>query len=198
MRFSEPYVVFDLDDVLANLREHLMSMLRKRTGKDIHWHQWCEYKLEGLYGISGEKIMQWVHEDEVFETATLEPGAKEAVTAAKAANFRVAVVTARAWHPKGESLTADWLQRHELAVDELYLVPIFGDKAAILRRLGEVEHFIDDHLGHLYPAMQLPEVHQVYLLDRPWNRQDELLHRLHSLDEFTDLLQNNQQFYAHY
>lgn len=188
MNTAEPYVVFDLDDVLANLREHLMQMLKKRTGKDIHWHQWHEYKIEGLYGITGNKIMQWVHEDEIFEAATLEPGAIEAVSAAKAANYRVAVVTARAWHPNGESLTADWLTRHKLAIDELYIVPVFGDKAAILRKLGTVKHFVDDYLGHLYPAMQLPEVHQVYILDRPWNREDDKLQRLHSLDEFIPLL----------
>ena len=61
-----------------------------------------------------------------------------------------AVVTARAWHPRGDSLTREWLHHHDLRVDELYLVPLFGNKAQVLNTLGVVEHFIDDHPAHLY------------------------------------------------
>ena len=188
MPHRAPYVVFDLDDVLANLREHLMSMLRERTGRNIHWRHWRDYELSGLYRTSNEEIMHWVREDEVLEAATLEPHAKDAIDTARSAGFRIAVITARAWHPRGDSLTRDWLQSHELSVDELNLVPLFGNKAEVLNTLGVVEHFIDDHLAHLYPARELPGVRSVFLVDRPWNRADRTLHRLHNLSEFTALL----------
>lgn len=180
-----PYIVFDLDDVLANLRENLMAMLTKRTGRDIHWRQWLNYELSGLYQANAEQIVQWVQEDEVLEAVTLEPHAKAAVDAAKAAGLRTAVVTARDWHPRGQTLTEEWLGRHDLSLDELHLVPLFGNKAAILSELGRVEHFIDDHLGHLYPARDLPGVNNVLLVDRPWNRADETLNRLRDIGEFT-------------
>jgi 5'(3')-deoxyribonucleotidase len=189
MPHPAPYVVFDLDDVLANLREHMMSMLIERTGRNIHWRQWQDYELSGLYRTSNEEIMHWVREDEVLEAATLEPHARDAVDAARTAGFRIAVITARAWHPRGDALTREWLRRHDLSVDELYLVPLFGDKAEVLNRLGVVEHFIDDHLAHLYPARELPGVRRVLLVDRPWNRSDETLQRLRDLSEFTALLQ---------
>ncbi len=188
MPHPKPYVVFDLDDVLANLRERMMSMLTERTGRNIHWSQWRDSELSGLYRTSDEEIMHWVQEDEVLEAATLEPHAKDAVDKAKAAGFRTAVITARAWHPRAEALTEEWLWRHDLSVDELYLVPLFGNKAQVLNELGVVEHFIDDHLAHLYPARELPGVRKVLLVDRPWNRADETLHRLHDLSEFTALL----------
>lgn len=186
---TTPFVAFDLDDVLANLRDPMMTMLRQRTGKNIHWNQWQSYELGPLYGTSSEKIMEWVLEDQVLENATLEPHARQAVEAARENGFRVAVVTARAWHPRGEGLTRDWLEQHGLNVDELHLVPLFGDKAVILNDLGVVEHFIDDHLAHLYPASELPGVRQVLLVDRPWNRSDASLHRLRCLGEFKDLLE---------
>jgi 5'(3')-deoxyribonucleotidase len=186
---SSPYVVFDLDDVLANLREQLMNMLRLRTGRDIHWRDWRNYKLDGLYGVSVEQILRWVMEEGVLEAAALERKAKEAIEVARSAGYRIAVITARAWHPRGEVLTWQWLERHTLRVDELHLVPVFGNKSEILKRLGLVEYFIDDHLGHLYPARELAQVHRVYLLDRPWNQDDDSLHRLHNLDEFIRVLE---------
>jgi 5'(3')-deoxyribonucleotidase len=186
---SSPYVVFDLDDVLANLREQLMNMLRLRTGRDIHWRDWRSYKLDGLYGVSVEQILRWVMEEGVLEAAALERKAREAIEVARSAGYRIAVITARAWHPRGEVLTWQWLERHTLRVDELHLVPVFGNKSEILKRLGLVEYFIDDHLGHLYPARELAQVHRVYLLDRPWNQDDDSLHRLHNLDEFIRVLE---------
>ena len=84
-----PFVAFDLDDVLANLRDSMMTMLRERTGKNIHWKQWQSYELGPLYGTSSEEIMEWVLEDKVLEAATLEPYARHAVEAARERGFRV-------------------------------------------------------------------------------------------------------------
>jgi 5'(3')-deoxyribonucleotidase len=186
---TTPFVVFDLDDVLANLRDPMMTMLRQRTGKNIHWSQWQSYELGPRYGTSSDNIMEWVLEDEVLEAATLEPYARPVFEAARQNGYRIAVVTARAWHPRGEELTREWLEQHELNVDELHLVPMLGNKAAVLSDLGVVEHFIDDHLAHLYPASELPSVRQVLLVDRPWNRSDASLRRLQCLGELKTLLE---------
>lgn len=184
-----PYVVFDLDDVLANLRDHLMTMLNRRTGRSVHWREWHQYELSSVYGAPVEAIMTWVREDAVLEAATLEPHAQAAIQAARAVGYRVAIVTARGWHPAGEQITRDWLRRHDLDIDSLHLVAAFGEKADVLRGLGPVVHFIDDHVGHLYPARSLAGVRQVHLLDRPWNRHDTVLPRLRGLEDLIDLLE---------
>ncbi len=186
---GRPYIVFDLDDVLANLRDHLMAMLWRKTGRHIHWNDWQQYELGSVYEASTEIIMQWVLEEQVLESASLEPHAVRAVQAAKARGYAVAVVTARGWHPRGRRLTEDWLGNYGLDVDELHLVPAFGDKSGVLRDFREVAYFVDDHVGHLYPARDLPEVKKVLLVDRPWNRQDREMHRLFGLDEFIRLLE---------
>jgi FMN phosphatase YigB (HAD superfamily) len=183
-----PYVVFDLDDTLANLREHLMAMLNRRTGRSIHWTDWRRYELVSVYGASVEQILEWVLADRVLEAATLEPDAPEVVAAARRAGYRVAVVTARGWHPRGKAITRGWLRRHGLEVDALHLVEAFGSKAEVLARLGGVRHYIDDHAGHLHPARALPGVQDVHLLDRPWNREDATLNRVHALADFVRIL----------
>lgn len=186
---GRPYVVFDLDDTLANLREHLMAMLNRRTGLQIHWNDWRRYELVSVYGASVEQILDWVLKDRVLEAAHLEPHALEAVRAAREAGYRIAVVTARGWHPRGEAITRGWLQANGIAVDALHLVPAFGSKAEVLARLGPVRHFIDDHAGHLHPARAVPSVGDTHLIDRPWNQEDETHNRLRGLDEFIRLLQ---------
>jgi hypothetical protein len=185
---AAPFVAFDLDDVLANLRDHLMDVLNRHTGRSIHWQRWDRYELSGVYDLSVEQILDLVLKQRVLEAATLEPLAQAALTASRAAGYRVAVVTARGWHPRGEALTRAWLERHGLRVDALHLVSSFDGKAAALGALGEVAHFVDDHVGHLYPALELPRVRQVHLLDRPWNRYDRTLPRVHGLQHFIDLL----------
>ena len=188
-----PFVVFDLDDTLANLREHLMAMLNRRTGREIHWTEWCRYELVSVYGASVEQILDWVLEDRVLEAAHLEPHAREAVAAARRAGFQVAVVTARGWHPRGEAITRAWLERQGIEVDALHLVPAFGSKAEVLARLGSVRHFIDDHAGHLHPARAVPSVQHTHLLDRPWNQDDTTLSRLRGLDEFVRVLEREME-----
>jgi len=182
------FVAFDLDDVLANLRDHLMEVLNRHTGLSIHWQRWDRYELSGVYGLSIEQILNLVMEHRVLEAATLEPLAEAALAASRAAGYRVAVVTARGWHPRGEALTRAWLESHGLRVDALHLVRAFDGKAEALGALGDVAHFVDDHVGHLYPALRLPQVRQVHLLDRPWNRHDRTLPRLHGLEHFIDML----------
>jgi len=184
-----PYVVFDLDDTLANLREHLMAALNRRTGLQVHWTEWRRYELVSVYGVAVEQILAWVLEDEVLESATLEPHAHDAVTVAREAGYRVAVVTARGWHPRGERITREWLERQGLTVDDVHLVPAFGSKAHVLARLGQVGHYIDDHAGHLHPARVVPGVRKTYLLDRPWNWEDTTLRRVRGLDEFVRILE---------
>ncbi|MDJ0862569.1 MAG: hypothetical protein QNJ82_10050 [Gammaproteobacteria bacterium] len=186
---TQSYVVFDLDDVLANLRDHLMNMLVRQTGHGIHWNQWHEYELGSVYQTTTERIMGWVLEHRVLESASLEPHAQPAVRTARQLGHRIAVVTARGWHPRGVQLTEEWLVANGLDVDELHLVPAFGDKSNVLRKLGRVAYFVDDHVGHLYPARTLPEVCETLLIDRPWNRKDRQIRRLFGLDEFVELLQ---------
>ena len=184
---TAPYVAFALDDVLANLREPLMCALNRRTGLDWHWHDWTEYKLCERYRATVEDVQRWLVDDAVLEQALPEPHAVECVAAARDAGYRVAVVTARAWHPRGEALTRDWLRTHGLRVDALHLVPIFTEKASTLRALGTVRHYVDDHAGHLHPARGI--VHRLHLLDRPWNRSDSALPRIHALPELSAALQ---------
>ncbi len=185
---AQSYVAFDLDDVLANLRDHLMSMLWRQTGQEIHWNEWHQYELGSVYNTTTDVIMDWVLEHRVLESASLEPHAQPAVRAAREAGYRVAVVTARGWHPRGQQLTEEWLNAHGLDIDELHLVSAFGDKSSVLRELGRVAYFVDDHVGHLYPARALPYVSETLLVDRPWNRQDRELRRLYGLEEFVNLL----------
>jgi FMN phosphatase YigB (HAD superfamily) len=182
------YIAFDLDDVLANLRDPLMTVLNRETGRDIHWRQWTEYELSGIYGASVERIMDWVHRFGVLEAATPEPWARATLEAVRRAGYRVAVVTARGWHPRGETLTWTWLARYALKVDEVHLVSGGRSKAEVLARLGAVEHYVDDHLGHLYPAQGSSKIRQLHVLDRPWNRHDAVLNRLYTLEDLVGLL----------
>lgn len=40
---ESPWIGFDLDEVLANLRDPMSEGMTRMIGKPIHWHHWDDY-----------------------------------------------------------------------------------------------------------------------------------------------------------
>lgn len=178
-----PFVAFDMDDVLANIRTLVADVLGKATGRSIPWESWTTYDLGQVFGIPIDHCLQAFIEHTVLERAQPEPGAAEAVTRAIELGFTPAIISARAWHPNGQSLTRDWLDAHGLPIQEVHLVPLGVSKSSCLQGLGNIAAYVDDHLGHILDA-QAAGIPGAVLMDRPWNRFALPNDRVYSLAEF--------------
>jgi len=188
---GNPFVVFDLDDVLCNLREGIHKSLNVVTGKSIHWEDWDRFSLESIYDIAHEDCMRVLIEHEILENATLEPGVHTAVRTAYEAGYQVAILTARGWHPDSDKTTKQWLEAHNIRHDRLDIVPYGIPKAEFISRYSQVAFMLDDHPEHIRSMVAANNVDYPILRDRPWNRNDQDLHRVHSLKDFAQLLQDN-------
>jgi 5'(3')-deoxyribonucleotidase len=180
---GDKWVIFDMDDVLVNLREAIQTALHRYTKKDIPWTTWDRYELHNIYEISHEDCLAAFLEHGILEAATLEPGALKVLQAAKMNGYKTSILTARGWHPEGAKQTIEWMARMGVEVDKLVLVPLGSNKADMLHEFGLVHLFVDDHPKNLEDMTSTGQVKHVILRDRPWNKNRHEWPRINHLDE---------------
>lgn len=200
---SGPWVGFDVDEVLANLRDGLARQMTTRFGKDLDWRQWHDYSFF-LPHMSQQEFYGMIMEDRLLEQCQPEPGAVGFLNSLKQAGFNIALITSRGFHPNAHSLTKDWLETHEFDVDFLHVVPHGQGKSDVVLGLPNVLAYVDDYLGHLddidvrIKAMKSSKSSfgsmiaadpLLCVMDRPWNQHDVNGHRrVRSVSEFHDIV----------
>lgn len=160
-------IILDLDDVLANLRESLCQTLGQAAGSRLHWRDWRHYDLRQHYPEIADRLEPLLIATRTLESCQPEPGAATATQALGSLGFKVLIITARGWHPQGETLTRAWLKDHGIYHDELAVVPLGSNKLAALSPTHAVALAVDDHPSHVvqYRQAGIPAL----LMDRPWN-----------------------------
>lgn len=181
------WVAFDMDEVLANIREPMCEAINKETGSNIHWKEWKTYNLAEVYEKEID-LKDVLTRHQVIENATMEPFARDAIAHAKGLGYRVAIVTARGWHDFAREITIDWLEQRDIEVDRVEIVPHKGSKCETLKKIGPVKYFIDDHVDHIINAKASKSARINILRDRPWNRANSSEIRVHSLKEILSIL----------
>ena len=160
-------IIFDLDDVLANLRESLYQTLTQVTGVDLHWRHWQHYDLRQHYSTIAERLDEVLICERTLEACHPEPGAVAVTRALHELGYELAIVTARGWHPQAEAITREWLYHHRITYDHLSVVPLGGNKLTVLTPFRDIMLAVDDHPSHIarYQTLNIPTL----LMDRPWN-----------------------------
>ena len=177
------WIVFDVDDVVCNFRDSLYESFLK-LNKDIHWNNWKEYNHVTIYNLSDEKSLhKHMIEHRVLENAILEEHAYTVLQDLKDSGFSIGFLTARGWHPDGEKITQDFINKYNLPVDKLVISGYHKDKKSfhINKFDGGIEYYIDDSIHHIKDFVD-SNVNAV-LLDRPWNK-NSYLDRVFNLNEF--------------
>jgi hypothetical protein len=188
-------IMIDIDDVLFPWADeiHRRAVERGLTDLDSYttWHMWEDY------GIPKEVWLDLVADaalDGMYVDVPPVPGSVEALRRLHWAGHAIHLVTARGFHLNGnegqDEQVREWtdLWVHEHAVPHKTL-SYARDKVAIQEDLGvEFDYALDDG-PHNYYALTAACV-DAYLLDRPHNRHVEtrIGHRVHSVDEFVDLV----------
>ena len=153
----------------CSVPEQLQDALDRATGKIIPWTTWDTYYLTHIYQISFERCVEAFIESKLLERAEPEPLAAETLLTLRANGWRIAIVTARGWHPDGEAVTRGWLARHGFPYDELHLVGHGDSKGAVFAGIGRIDLLVDDAPHHVLAAAELPTVRRPLIMTRPWN-----------------------------
>lgn len=184
---NQPYVGFDLDDVLVDLRSHLSKSMSDRMGRHIDWRHWQSYNFyEGM--MSHQDFMQMIIDDRLLEQCRPEHGALEVLQELNKEGIKIAIITARGFHPEGFAVTMEMLQRSGMPFDRLHIVEHRKGKAEPALSIENLVAYADDHAAHLDAISSAfgranRDLH-LSLVTRPWNASADGYHRVEHLKQF--------------
>ena len=190
---KKPWIIFDMDEVIVNIRDPLAEHLNVVSGKNIPSEDWYQHDLSGVYGIENSVVMETLASSRCLERATIEPDAVASIVRAKELGYRVGILTALGWHPKGLDLTQKSVVEYQLPIDHIVAVPIDAKKSDSIRANfpGEIIGFIDDNATHVEGVGSIGILSCVR--DRPWN-QDVMAHkRIFNLSDFVEYAHTNYE-----
>jgi len=162
------YAVFDLDDTLLNLHVPLINMLNQRTGRDRCPKTVETFTLEEDYGIDQPTFFKWAEESMVLESGIIHDGAVDLFKTLREQDTRIAIVTARGWHPKALQVTEDWLHLNNLVPDELHIVSMQCNKNNSTTHMKKVRLAVDDREHHVFHFSKLTK--NAFLYRQGWNK----------------------------
>lgn len=165
------HAILDIDDTLADMRSIICKELNKIYSKDLHWTEWNTFRVEELYGISFEDFFKFLIERNVIERMNPHPESAEFVRTLLDDGYKISALTARKWHPNAKSITSNWLDRHNIHVDELVICDVLEDKAEIVSaNYDKIDFVVDDSLSHCKNYIKCNNISKVFIYDMPWNR----------------------------
>jgi hypothetical protein len=166
-------VVVDIDGVLANFE--------KAFCQEFGWERREMVSLESRYPAQSRAISQFVEDLFSYQDLELLPLGLEIINYLNRYRFEVHLVSARPWG--SEKPTQNWLKRHGVNFDSLYVSRQKTGQIANLRPLCAVDDLFSVQqtlLKHNIPTL---------LIAQPWNNySDENIQRITNIHEFMESL----------
>lgn len=191
--FEKPVLALDFDFVIASIGEGSLRACSALSGITHVDSYWGRYDMFREYGLTIDEYLKALIDHRVLETANILPGASNALTLAREHGFDVAVITARGFHPEGESITLAWAERHGIHIDQLHLVEAEGSKAHIIKSMRNVVAYVDDLPGHLCDLRSAGVDVPLFLMDQPWNKDCSDFPRVTSLLQYVQVVFDLQE-----
>lgn len=185
---AEQWLLIDCDDVMGDFASYICNAMNK-IGQRAKKDDYKEYRFGVYHELDHEQFVNCIKDSDAFLQLTPFEGVKEALTIIKAKGYKIAVVTARGMFEHAYEETAEWLKKHDLVYDRLYVVhPKLDTKSEIAHQLGidEVAGLIDDAEHNLVDAMN-NDISAIRI-EQPWNTNSNYDFSAKSLLEVAHLL----------
>ncbi len=173
----ERRIYLDLDDVLAETTERIVTRLNGLFGRDVRFEDLAGFDLGEAFRLDPHervRAMESVHEAEFLDSLALSPGVLPLLESWARRGYHLAVLTGRP--PSTRSVSQRWLERHGVPHHSLHVVDKYG------RYAGETTDTTLETLRTLPFALAVEDTAEmasflarhgtrpVLLMDRPWNR----------------------------
>jgi 5'(3')-deoxyribonucleotidase len=179
-------VGIDLDgvcyDFSASLREYLRESGINPDGELADATRWEFYE---DWGYTLDEFLEHCHAGVdagyVFRHGRPYANTREAFDVIRAAGHTIHIVTDRSFGTVGgasQAATSEWLRAYGLSYDSLTFT---ADKTVV-----RLDTMVDDKLAN-YDALEAAGV-AVYLLTRPWNKQEDDRHRVLDLLHYAEVI----------
>lgn len=172
--------VFDMDDVLRDLRTPIQKAMFDLTGIDFHWSGLSpDRTLADVYGDFIKTEWPSIFERyRVLESGIIEDGVIELFDSLRSRNDEIHILTHCGWHKNALAICTDFLAENSLFVDSLIITDSDVCKAKVLSDFPHVSCFVDDRMSNVRPVSMLPNVNHSVLMARPWNTDADHVDRI--------------------
>ena len=180
-----------MDGVLGDLIPGICSLCSNLTGTTILPDEWVKYDQYLDLGITNEIFLQGHITHRVLENIKIYSEVAEHIAHLRNIGYQVAVITSRGFHPDCETITKNTLDEHGIEIDHLIIVGINESKTAALNELqwlGGVMAYVDDYPAHLHDLYKETLGIKLFLMDRPWNKDEILFERVSNITEYLEHL----------
>ncbi len=179
--------ILDLDDCIASMREPLHKILNEESGMDLHWSQWSTVLADSLYGVSGPRFFELALSHRLIERMEPHPEARGFMQRLKDAGIHTTILTARGWHPRGQTVTEGWFRYWEIPFDKVTICQVTDSKVDYIQDMKKLLFTVDDSPKHcnMYARSGVPQ--HVFAYEMPWTtgklNENEGIITVNALDE---------------
>jgi len=158
-------IIFDLDSTLNDMHIQVRNLFKEQYQIDLG-----NFEIPKNFPFTLDQIHELVEKHGLLTSTNLLPGAKELFESIRALGIEIGVITARkCFKNTADSITTDWLKKHELNVDWIDIIS--GEKHLIIKaRKVDCLLFLDDDPKHLLDVSKAKFSKYVGTLSYPWTK----------------------------
>jgi len=180
--------IYDVDDVIYDLKYIIRTALADVTGKDLHHDLWHSFNLNEVYDVDLKLIFDAFHKHDILRNGVLNKDVHILNDYLHQNNIETVAVTARGWHPEADAITKALFSDNNIGIDKVYVVQHHERKSDVIAQFKDFEivGYIDDNARHIKETRAVcgDNIKQYLLKDQPWNKSYEIesgVARIHSL-----------------
>jgi len=187
----ENLFIFDVDDVICDLKFIIHKALLIETGQDIHYNDWYSFNLDKVYNVDMKVIMDAFFKHDILRNGQLNTNIHSVIDYLNQEKVKTMALTARGWNPEGNEITRIYFEENKINIPTLKVIEHHESKSKIISNLRDhrIIGFIDDNPRHILETEKEcgSHVNQYILKNQPWNKSTEISSKVLRIDELTEL-----------
>lgn len=183
--------IFDIDDVMFDLKEIIHKALTEATGKDIPFQTWTTYDVDKIYDLTYAEVLEAFHKHDILRNGKLNTDIYPIIEYLRKNNIETMAVTARGWHHDGENITKAFFKDNEIGIDKVHVIKYHEKKSEYISQIKgfEIVGYIDDSYRHITETKKVCEnkIGAYLLQNQPWNNHYEEESGIIRVDSMNDI-----------
>lgn len=166
-------IIVDIDETICDLFPELNCICNDATGAALSRKDWVQYDVYTLYGLTQEDFNKLCIKQKILEIAQPLVKGRATLDVLVHQDFEIIYLTARAWYPKAEKVTKNWLNHWSFPKGDIHVIPLDMPKADYIKKEIDkpINIIVDDNPKHTEDFVKNKSASKIFLIDRPWNAQ---------------------------
>lgn len=183
--------IFDIDDVIYDMKTKMYEALKEHTGQDIHPDNWTTLNMNEVFNLDYKEVVDVFLKKEVLTSGNVNFNIYPLLDYLKKNNIETKAVTARGWHPDADRITQLLFEENNIEIDSLKVIKYTEKKSDYIHQLTnyDIIGYVDDSDRHITETRLMcgNNVKNYYLQDQPWNRHIQIESDMKRIQDISEI-----------